>query len=148
MKKFRFGMMIFLFIVIILSGILKVNIEYYRKNGKEAAEAAYKGGSNYDYPQNKIDFYSEINLFRKEGKKLKIYYRKDPFDLRFDVGSYVMYINSEVYNNIIEEKNRIMIRLRDIIDNSVRSIKTVTVKMGNTLRGIMVRNGEEVNSSY
>lgn len=43
---------------------------------------------------------SELPLFIKERSPLKVSYNKKPFDLRFDIGDYVVYINDKAINNI------------------------------------------------
>lgn len=142
MNKFRFKIMFFIFIIIIFSGILKVNIEYYRSSGKEVQETIYNTNIDTALSTSKVDTYSEFNLSRKRGTKLRILYKRDPFDLRFDIGNYVMYINKDVYNNMVVEKDKIMNSIKDIINSGIINIKNIGARINDTVRS-MVSKGSE-----
>ncbi|SKA75546.1 hypothetical protein SAMN05428976_102135 [Clostridium sp. USBA 49] len=51
-----------------------------------------------------IKISNELPDFIKDRSNIKITYNKNPFDLKFDIGNYIIYINKEVFYNI---KNKI-----------------------------------------
>lgn len=113
MKKFKLA--ILFFAITVLVGILKVNVEY-NKNSKGQGTEMNSVSSKVN---NKPDLYSEINISRKEGKKIKIYYNREPFNLTFDFGSYVMYINKQVYKNAVDGIGKISDNIKRITDNNI-----------------------------
>lgn len=116
MKRFKLRIVILIFGIIVCSGILKINVEYNKNIKKQGETINYKDNL---ISAKKADLYSEINISRKNSKKLKIYYTREPFDLTIDFGNYVMYINRQVYFNMVEEKNRIINNARYIINNNL-----------------------------
>jgi hypothetical protein len=139
MKKFQFRIMLLVLIIIVFSGILKINVEYHKKGEKGREEAIYTSNNTTVISKENFNLYSEINLSQKYGKKIKIYYREVPFDLRFDFGNYVMYINDQVYNNIVDKKDEITSRLKEIISNSIRNIKAGTISINDSLKNLVFR---------
>ncbi|WP_127836411.1 hypothetical protein [Clostridium prolinivorans] len=51
-----------------------------------------------------IKISNELPDFIKDRSNIKITYNKNPFDLKLDIGNYIIYINKEVFYNI---KNKI-----------------------------------------
>lgn len=48
---------------------------------------------------------SELPDFIKDRSPIKVTYSKNPLDLKFDIGEYVIYINKKAFDNI---KNKII----------------------------------------
>jgi hypothetical protein len=45
---------------------------------------------------------SELPQFIKDRSPLKVFYSQNPFDLEFDIGDYIVYINNKAVTNIKE----------------------------------------------
>jgi uncharacterized protein (TIGR00255 family) len=97
-------------------------------------------GNKYELDENRL--YNEIVLSRNSDKKLKVFFKTNPFDLRFNVGNNVMYINKKAYNNIVEGKNKIIKNTLDAISNKSKSIKGKAFKSINDLRNIVFKRNK------
>lgn len=98
-KKYTIVIVLAFFCIIV--GILRVNIEYNRINGKAFDEKIYQN----IYPDDRkvSDAFGEFVVDRKKGATIRMYYTASPFDLRFSIGNKVIYFNSSIFNG---EKNR------------------------------------------
>lgn len=94
-------MVLWLSLVIVLLGILKVNIELNRINGKAYDEETYK--NVYSDNRKKADAYAEITIDNRVGVQLRMYYTAKPFDLRFSIGNKIIYINESIFNGRVRE---------------------------------------------
>jgi hypothetical protein len=94
-KKYTF--VFFLVFVCIFAGVIKVNIEHNRINGKAYDEEIYQN----IYPDDRkvSDAFGEFVIDRKVGIRVRMYYTSSPFDLRFSVGNKVIYLNSSIFNS-------------------------------------------------
>ena len=90
------------YLIIVLLGILKVNIELNRINGKAYDEETYK--NVYSDNRQKADAYAEVTIDNRRGVQLRMYYTAEPFDLRFSVGNKIFYINESIFNGKKEEQ--------------------------------------------
>ncbi|WP_163194253.1 hypothetical protein [Clostridium thermarum] len=91
----KYTIVILLSFVCIFAGIIKVNIEYNRLNGKAYDEAIYQ--NIYPDDRSKSDAFGEFVLSRKNGIRVRMYFTKSPFDLRFSIGNKVIYVNSSIF---------------------------------------------------
>ncbi|NLZ47631.1 MAG: hypothetical protein GX895_02385 [Clostridiales bacterium] len=97
----KYTIVLWLSLIVVLIGILKVNIEINRINGKAYDEETYK--NVYSDSDHRADAYAEITLDNKRGVQLRMYYTAEPFDLRFSIGNKVIYINKSIFNGKKEE---------------------------------------------
>jgi len=97
----KYTIILWLSLIIVLLGILKVNIEFNRINGKAYDEDTYK--NVYSDNRQRADAYAEFTLDNKRGVQLRIYYTAHPFDLRFSIGNKVIYINESIFRDKKEE---------------------------------------------
>jgi hypothetical protein len=119
MKKIKVRLVILFFLITVLGGILKVNVEYNKNSKGQDKEIDNNITSVSSQTGNRTNLYSEINISRKEGKKIKIYYSREPFDLTFDFGNYVMYINEQVYQNAVEGMGKISDNIKRMAHNNI-----------------------------
>jgi hypothetical protein len=123
MNKHKFRIVLFFFFITLLSGVFRVNVMYHRANMSEADRAVYNNSTGQEQDNRRVDLYGEILLRKNQGKKLKIYYTAAPFDIRLDTGSHIMYINGQAYKNVVAEKNKIINKFMDIINNGIKGMK-------------------------
>jgi hypothetical protein len=91
----RYTIVLILAFVCIFGGILRVNIEYNKVNGKAYDEETYKN----IYPDDRkvSDAFGEFVINREKGVRVRMYFTAAPFDLRFSVGNKVIYLNSSIF---------------------------------------------------
>ena len=95
MIRKRYTLVIVLAFICIFTGILRVNVEYNKLNGKAYDEETYKN----IYPDDRkiSDAFGEFVIDRNKGARVRMYFTASPFDLRFSVGNKVVYINSSIF---------------------------------------------------
>ncbi len=81
--------------IMVFIGIINVNIQYNKINGNAYNEAVYT--NVFDDGRKRSDVFGEILLDKKKGIKLRMYFSKSPFDLRFSIGNKIIYINSGMF---------------------------------------------------
>ncbi|NMM61958.1 hypothetical protein HBE96_04485 [Clostridium sp. P21] len=64
--------------------------------------------------------------FIKEKSGFKVNYSLKPFDFRFEVGEYSLYINSKVITNIKNSSGKIVVNMEKKISNSTSSMVNKT----------------------
>jgi hypothetical protein len=92
----KYTIVLWLSLIIIIIGTVKVNVELNRINGKAYDEETYK--NVYTDSGHKADAYAEVTIDNKRGVQLRMYYTAEPFDLRFSIGNKVLYINESIFS--------------------------------------------------
>ncbi|ERI90252.1 hypothetical protein HMPREF1982_04005 [Clostridiales bacterium oral taxon 876 str. F0540] len=63
-----------------------------------------------------IEISSGLPDFIKNRSWVKVSFKEDPFDLKFDIGNYIIYINSDAFRNISDNT---IGKIKNTVDNSI-----------------------------